>query len=46
MIPGNMKDGVIYEDSFVTVNGKFNFTKYDGKIIIELQSKGTELSNI
>lgn len=46
MIPGNMKEGIIYEDSFVAVNGKFNFTKYDGKIIIELQSKGSELTNI
>lgn len=46
MIPGNMKEGIIYEDSSLSVNGKFNFTKYDGRIILELNTKGPELSNI
>lgn len=46
MIPGNMKEGTIYEDFGITVLGKFNFTKYDGKIILELQAKGGELSSI
>jgi len=46
MIPGNMKEGIIFEDSSISVNGKFNFTKYDGRIILELQTKGAELSNI
>jgi len=36
MIPGNMKEGIIYEDSSLSVFGKFNFQKYDGKIILEL----------
>lgn len=46
MIPGNMKEGTIYEDSGVEVKGKFNFAKYDGKIIIELHTKGDDLSDI
>jgi hypothetical protein len=36
MIPGNMKEGNIYEDSLLTVFGKFNFKKYDGKIMLEI----------
>ena len=46
MIPGNMKEGIVYEDASLSVNGKFNFTKYDGRIILELTAKGPELSNI
>jgi hypothetical protein len=44
MIPGNMKEGPVYEDFGLTVFGKFNFQKYDGKIILELQSKGDNIS--
>jgi len=36
MIPGNMKEGTVYEDTYLTVFAKFNFSKYDGKIILEL----------
>ncbi len=46
MIPGNMKEGIIFEDSSLQINGKFNFTKYDGKIILELQTKGADLNQI
>lgn len=46
MIPGNMKEGNIYEDSLLTVFGKFNFKKYDGKIMLEIQAKGDELTSI
>ena len=46
MIPGNMKEGAVYEDSGVTIFGKFNFKKYDGRIILEIQSKGDQLTNV
>ena len=46
MIPGNMTEGIVYEDESVKVNAKLNFTKYDGKIILELMSQGPEITNI
>ena len=46
LIPGNQKEGTIYEDSNIKVLIKLNFTKYDGKIILQLSSKSGEISNI
>ena len=46
MIPGNMTEGIIFKDDSLKINCKLNFTKYDGKVILELLSKGPEITNI
>lgn len=46
MLPVNSKDGIVFEDDSIEVKAKLNFKKYDGKIILELHSKGASIVDI
>lgn len=46
MLPVNQRDGTVYEDASLEIKGKFNFKKYDGKIILELHAKGDSIVDI
>ena len=46
LVPFSANEGYVYEDDSVQVWGTFNFTKFDGKIVLELRSKGADITDI